>query len=171
MTTVVEFYIGDKLRKKSTISLQQYFNKSNSKKIELGCYDYCEQYCRSNGTDLTLAISIYSDTINNLLYNLEQDRPTIKKLSKEISKERYNPYNLAFLKPHELDEDNWMKIILRKNTTEYKLNNLPTIESKPCYRCKKTEYFYRQIQTRSADEPMTTYYTCKNCGKTFSVNN
>jgi hypothetical protein len=33
-----------------------------------------------------------------------------------------------------------------------------------CGRCKSTKTTYYQMQTRSADEPMTTYVTCKNCG-------
>ncbi|XP_051138222.1 transcription elongation factor TFIIS isoform X2 [Andrographis paniculata] len=33
-----------------------------------------------------------------------------------------------------------------------------------CGRCKKKECTYYQMQTRSADEPMTTYVTCVNCG-------
>ena len=33
-----------------------------------------------------------------------------------------------------------------------------------CRRCKSTKTTYYQMQTRSADEPMTTYVTCKNCG-------
>ncbi|KAL8050027.1 hypothetical protein ABFX02_06G056700 [Erythranthe guttata] len=33
-----------------------------------------------------------------------------------------------------------------------------------CGRCKKKETTYYQMQTRSADEPMTTYVTCVNCG-------
>ncbi|CAI9091888.1 OLC1v1026996C1 [Oldenlandia corymbosa var. corymbosa] len=33
-----------------------------------------------------------------------------------------------------------------------------------CTRCKKKETTYYQMQTRSADEPMTTYVTCVNCG-------
>ncbi|CAA2978474.1 transcription elongation factor TFIIS-like [Olea europaea subsp. europaea] len=32
-----------------------------------------------------------------------------------------------------------------------------------CGRCKKKETTYYQMQTRSADEPMTTYVTCVNC--------
>lgn len=32
-----------------------------------------------------------------------------------------------------------------------------------CGRCKKNETTYYQMQTRSADEPMTTYVTCVNC--------
>lgn len=32
-----------------------------------------------------------------------------------------------------------------------------------CGRCKKKETTYYQLQTRSADEPMTTFVTCVNC--------
>lgn len=34
-----------------------------------------------------------------------------------------------------------------------------------CSRCKKKETTYYQLQTRSADEPMTTFVTCVNCNK------
>ena len=33
-----------------------------------------------------------------------------------------------------------------------------------CKRCGKRKCFYYQIQTRSADEGMTTFYTCTECG-------
>ncbi len=33
-----------------------------------------------------------------------------------------------------------------------------------CKRCGKNKCFYYQIQTRSADEGMTTFYTCTECG-------
>ncbi|KAG5337663.1 hypothetical protein C0989_009104 [Termitomyces sp. Mn162] len=33
-----------------------------------------------------------------------------------------------------------------------------------CSRCKQRKCHYRQAQTRSADEPMTTFVTCANCG-------
>jgi DNA-directed RNA polymerase subunit M/transcription elongation factor TFIIS len=33
-----------------------------------------------------------------------------------------------------------------------------------CGKCKSKKTTYYQMQTRSADEPMTTYVTCMNCG-------
>jgi len=33
-----------------------------------------------------------------------------------------------------------------------------------CSRCKQRKCIYRQAQTRSADEPMTTFVTCTSCG-------
>lgn len=168
---IMEFYIPQKSRKNASQSLLNHFPKKHVKQIEQGSYDYAEQYCKSNPHNLIMAQPIYNDIIKNIIFNCEQNHKTIRKIKKNISKGTYNPYNLAFLRPDEFDEDNWMKIILRKNTTEEKLNNLPTIEWKACRVCKSTEYFYYQLQTRSADEPMTTFYICKECNKTYKVNN
>jgi len=33
-----------------------------------------------------------------------------------------------------------------------------------CYKCKKRKCTYYEMQTRSADEPMTTFVTCLSCG-------
>jgi DNA-directed RNA polymerase subunit M/transcription elongation factor TFIIS len=33
-----------------------------------------------------------------------------------------------------------------------------------CGKCKSKNVTYYQMQTRSADEPMTTFFTCKGCG-------
>jgi transcription elongation factor S-II len=34
-----------------------------------------------------------------------------------------------------------------------------------CRRCGKRECTYYELQTRSADEPMTCFISCLNCGK------
>ena len=33
-----------------------------------------------------------------------------------------------------------------------------------CYKCRSKKCSYYQLQTRSADEPMTTFVTCLDCG-------
>lgn len=33
-----------------------------------------------------------------------------------------------------------------------------------CGKCKQKKVSYYQMQTRSADEPLTTFCTCENCG-------
>ena len=49
-----------------------------------------------------------------------------------------------------------------KNITEID-TSAATNEFK-CYKCKKRQCTYYQLQTRSADEPMTTFVTCLICG-------
>ena len=172
MDTIVEFYIAKEERKKAIRKLLKYITlEKNCILAEKGIYYFTKQFCLSNGNILHMARSIYIDKYQDLFFNLKRNNRTIKKIIKDIENNNYNPYNLAFLSSDELDEDNWMKIILHKHTTEDKLKNLPTIEWKPCRNCKKKEYFYYQLQTRSADEPMTTFYICKNCDKTYKVNN
>lgn len=170
-TTLVEFYVSDKNRKKIVKKLSEHFEDKACTSIEQGIYDYTEQYCKNCNSYLVIAQSIYKDCASNLLYNCSGQNSTMNKIKKQISKNKYNPYNLAFLRPEELDIDNWIKIINRNKNTEDKLNNLPTVEWKPCRDCKNKFYFFRQMQTRSADEPMTTFYTCKQCSRTYRVNN
>ena len=171
MTTVIEFYVADKDRKKTVKQLEEHFEHNYSVQIEKGLYDYTEQFCNSNNNHMIMAPAIYKDCSQNILYNFEQNHATVKELKKLIDKKKYNPYNLAYLRPEELDKDNWKKIISRKDTTEKTLKNRPTIDWKPCRVCKNTKYEFYQLQTRSADEPMTTFYNCIQCDKTYKVNN
>ncbi|PSS33244.1 Transcription elongation factor TFIIS like [Actinidia chinensis var. chinensis] len=42
-----------------------------------------------------------------------------------------------------------------------------TTDQFKCSKCGKKETAYHQMQTRSADEPMTTFVTCVTCGKNW----
>ena len=63
--------------------------------------------------------------------------------------------------------ENW-KVLIDKKYERDKI----LYESKPeamtdqykCGKCKKRETSFYELQTRSADEPMTTFITCLNCG-------
>lgn len=175
MAKINEFYVSEKTRKATKNRLKSYFpdeiSSKVSNKIEKGIYDYSEQFSQTDNSYLPMAQAIYEDTVSNILFNLEQNSNTIKEIKRGIRKKIYNPYNLAFLRPHEMDKDKWMQIMLRKSNMEERLNNLPTLEWKPCLSCKNRKYFYYQLQTRSADEPMTVFHICKNCGKTYRFNN
>lgn len=40
-----------------------------------------------------------------------------------------------------------------------------------CPYCEHDVAYFQQMQIRSADEPMTTFYRCAKCEKTWSDNN
>ena len=42
-----------------------------------------------------------------------------------------------------------------------------TTDQFQCSKCRQRKCTYYQMQTRSADEPMTTFVTCINCGKNW----
>lgn len=163
--------ISEKLRQKCIDRLEPHFSKKNVIKIERGIYDFSLQYCSNEINNEKLLKMVYKDQLRNLLYNLNQDKETIRKIKQNIIQKSFNPYNLAFLKPEELNEDCWKKIIQRKELSEYTLANLPTIEWKPCKACKCKNYYFWQLQLRSADEPMTNFYRCQTCSRVYKVNN
>ena len=43
-------------------------------------------------------------------------------------------------------------------------NMMAATDQFKCYKCKKRKCTYYEMQTRSADEPMTTFVTCLSCG-------
>ena len=42
---------------------------------------------------------------------------------------------------------------------------LSELDTLKCVYCKSTNVTYRLLQTRSADEGMTTFHICQSCGK------
>ena len=170
MTTIVEFYIPAKDRDATTEIFRkgQKFSKLDAKKIEAGIYEFTKQYCYDN--DASLFVAVYKDKTKDLIYNCEQNGATIYELRKKINKGKYDPHNLPFLSPSQLNAETWQKIISRKVVSEEKLNSLPKVPWKPCKDCKNTQYMRYQLQTRSADEPITQFYICGVCKRTYRIN-
>jgi hypothetical protein len=83
-------------------------------------------------------------------------------------KQRFNPLTLADNLPFDLNPGNWQNIKdekikieqLNKQKTHFNTTNMFK-----CGRCNKRNCSYFELQTRSADEPMTIFITCLECGK------
>ncbi|KAG5676744.1 hypothetical protein PVAND_006553 [Polypedilum vanderplanki] len=76
---------------------------------------------------------------------------------------------LAKMTPEEMASDEMKK--LREKFVKESINDaqLATVQGTKtdmlkCGKCKKKDCTYNQLQTRSADEPMTTFVLCNNCG-------
>lgn len=76
---------------------------------------------------------------------------------------------LATMTPEELASDEMKKI--REKFLKEAINDaqLATVQGTKtdllkCGKCKKKNCTYNQLQTRSADEPMTTFVMCNECG-------
>ena len=78
----------------------------------------------------------------------------------------WEPEKIVSMKAQELYPDMWENIILNNK----KKMDLLSSENKgqgtamfKCGKCKERNCTYYQMQTRSADEPMTTFVTCLSC--------
>lgn len=78
----------------------------------------------------------------------------------------YKPQDFAFMTHQELDPERWKKlieekIIRDKNNFEVKIE--ASTDTFTCRRCKQNKCVYYQLQTRSADEQISTYVSCLTC--------
>ncbi|KAI4105856.1 MAG: hypothetical protein L6R37_002501 [Teloschistes peruensis] len=109
----------------------------------------------------------YKSKIRSLFQNLKnKQNPSlrVRVLNSEIAPDRFVVMSHEDLKSAEQ----------KKQDQVYEKENLKNAEvAKPersistsfeCGKCKQRKVAYNQAQTRSADEPMTTFCECQNCG-------
>jgi len=86
---------------------------------------------------------------------------------------KYKAGEVTFREVSEMDayqlfEDRWKDCFLEQQIREKRQlegNKAMATDRFLCKRCHKRECTYYELQTRSADEPMTIFITCLNCGK------
>jgi len=161
----------DKLKKTSVLTINDYIgDMAISKKIVTGISMYVEQNLLDQPNAHDHSYPIFKSKLNDLVFNLQLQNPTIVDLIEKMNNDEFPPEKLAFLSPSELNEGNWKLIKERLETTQNVLKNLPTVKWKKCLTCKENAYFWRQEQVRGSDEPMTSFYTCKKCNRLYKVN-
>jgi transcription elongation factor S-II len=130
-------------------------------------------YCKLNGIDVDWANKIFWNTYRSkaisLYENLRTDGTVTntenwakKLLAKEVEIKAF-----VDMPAEELCPSRWKAALDKIVETEIRLysKNVSAAIYLYCSRCKKkSKCDYYQMQTRSADEPMTTFVTCIDCG-------
>jgi len=153
-------------RQSALDNLMKYVDKhlDISISIEAGIFEFALLYLITKKYDDDVFISIYQDKLNEIINNLNKNS-TIQNfyLKDNVINNNIDPKTIAFLKPHELFPKRWDKELKKKQLIEYKKNNMDSTDSFQCRKCKARRSKVTQQQTRSADEPITTFVTCLNC--------
>ncbi|KAM0688526.1 DNA-directed RNA polymerase III subunit RPC10 [Conglomerata obtusa] len=76
------------------------------------------------------------------------------------------PYHLEITKKVILKQENEVKKMDRIFGGENELK-YASICTKKCLKCNSNKALFMEIQTRSADEPMTLFYQCVECRTTW----
>ena len=74
---------------------------------------------------------------------------------------------VASMTHQELCPDKWEQLInekIQRDKYKYETTIEAATDTFTCRKCKSKKCTYYQMQTRSADEPMTTFVTCIDCG-------
>ena len=155
------------IRKNTNKLLKEYINDEDKiNKIENSIYQYTINFIKLNDNLTNYLESIYNDKFNDIYENING---TINNdfLLLSINNESIDLNQIAMMKPEELFPENWKKIINRLDLINEKQKNMATTDLFTCKKCKNNRCSVYELQTRSADEPMTTFVTCIVCKNTW----
>lgn len=144
-----------------------------SYELERGLFEYTlTTIAINNKMQNSYCSSKYYHEMYNLCRNLDINDESVKNnfLLQSITGGKYNSYDIAFMPSYLIHPKRYEIIfqkMLREDDAKY---NMPTVEWDPCDECKNTTYRKYDRQMRSADEPVTIFIVCSNCGKTYMQN-
>ena len=157
----------DTFRRKIVEKLNNFIKDEKiSKNLEKGIFNYTIELANKKNLikkwNNELFLNIYVEKLKMVLNNLKNKSLLDKVINKELK-----AHIFAFMTHEELRPDIWKELIeLKKIKDENKFS--PKLEASTddftCSKCKSKKCTHYQLQTRSADEPMTTFVTCINCG-------
>jgi len=109
----------------------------------------------------------YKNKIRSRYANLKD--PKNVSLRENVLTGRITPDQIAIMTPEEMANEDLKA--LRKKFTKEAIDDHQMAKSEgtktdllKCNKCRKRNVTYNQMQTRSADEPMTTFCFCNECG-------
>ena len=162
---------SSKLPKKKRLTESQLENLAID--IEKGIYNKTIKLAEENNIPKNWESLIFIDMYR--VYNIEiysnLDKESYinnKRLFDRLIDNEFSGYELATMEPQYMFPEHWKDYIDAKSKRDralYEINKAQATDFYKCSKCKKRECSYYQLQTRSADEPMTTFVTCLNCGK------
>ena len=147
-------------------------NKYLTENLEKGIYNYAIKTARERFIvrkwDNHLFVVIYIDKFKSIYFNLNK-KNSIKNASllKLLKTKKIKPQDIPFMKHHQMFKEKWEELIqakIERDTNATKVDYSATTDEFTCFKCKSNQCRYYNLQTRSADEPETTFVSCIGCG-------
>jgi len=144
---------------------EKFDNEQASLNLEKGIFNYAlkeaEQRKIVKKWDNKFFVQIYLNHLKSILNNLNEH------WINEVKNGNIKSHTLSFMTHQELNHDKWSKLIdakSKRDKNKFETNIAASTDTFTCRKCKNNKCTYYQMQTRSADEPMTTYIFCLSCG-------
>ena len=132
-------------------------------------YDYAQINYIARNWKIPVFCELYKQKVRSILSNLHPKSPVgNQRLFMRVIEGEFPLYNIPFMTSYEMYPEQWFTLkdkLLQREQKILEGNKSRATDQFKCRRCLKRECTYYELQTRSADEPMTIFITCLNCGK------
>jgi transcription elongation factor S-II len=108
-------------------------------------------------------VSIYNSRLKTVMTNLSKNTRIVEMVNNGTIKSQ----EIAFMTHQEMCPEKWDERIRRlklKEKSKFEQNKQSKTDVYTCKKCRSKNCDYYQMQTRSADEPMTNFVWCNECG-------
>jgi transcription elongation factor S-II len=141
-------------------------NEKHSSNLEKGIFNYALKEANNRKVvkkwDNQYFVQIYLDRLRSIYLNLKNPE-----ILDQIKNETIQAHTVAFMTHQEMRPDKWKEMIeekAKRDVNKFETNVEASTDTFTCRKCKQNKCTYYQMQTRSADEPSTTFVQCLNCG-------
>jgi DNA-directed RNA polymerase subunit M/transcription elongation factor TFIIS len=113
--------------------------------------------------------TLYSICARRTITNLDKDSYVGNtRLIERLRENEFLPHDIPFMGFTELFPEKWGAMVedaIKREAKMLEVDKSMATDMFRCTRCGKRQCTYYEMQTRSADEPMTQFIRCMNCGK------
>ena len=141
-------------------------------KIEKGIYNYVIEKSKEKNIKRFWSNRIFKDfylnKIMSIYSNVKNDSYIgNKKFLDRIKNGEIDPEKICHLNVYDIFPENWkelLDLVIKRDKLKYDLKPEAMTDVFKCRKCGSRSCSYYEIQTRSADEPMTQFINCLDCG-------
>ena len=141
-------------------------------KIEKGIYNYVIEKSKEKNIKRFWSNRIFKDfylnKIMSIYSNVKNDSYIgNKKFLDRIKNGEIDPEKICYLNVYDIFPENWkelLDLVIKRDKLKYDLKPEAMTDVFKCRKCGSRSCSYYEIQTRSADEPMTQFINCLDCG-------
>jgi DNA-directed RNA polymerase subunit M/transcription elongation factor TFIIS len=109
-------------------------------------------------------LQLYKDHLRSVYINLSEKN---ERLIEQLKDGSILFKDIAFLSHQDFHPDKWTPVlesIMKRNKNRFGQKEEASTTQFTCRKCHKNQCSYYLLQIRSADEPMTAFIRCCNCG-------
>ena len=152
-------------------------NEIITRRLEKGIYNYTIDGAEKENIikkwDNIVFKDLYLHKAISIYTNLKKDSYVKNtRLLDRLKNKEFKPHELPYMKPTYCFPEHWKTLIdekYKRDKVLFETKKEAATDQFKCSRCKKNECTYYELQTRSADESMTIFVICLNCGKRWKI--
>ena len=153
--------------------LESKFSKEEIRSLEQNVYEAAYNYAQKNYVARSwkspVFVEIYRQIVRSVMSNIHPDSPVKNpRLLNRVLDGEFKLSEIPTMTSYDMFPEKWFELkdkLLQREQKILEGNKSRATDQFKCRRCNKRECTYYELQTRSADEPMTCFISCLNCGK------